>query len=112
MKPTTILTLAAFGVLGWFGYHKVYKPRMEAKAESRQLHKAFFRAVLDGDCDRVKRLLEAGVDVQAKDDQGRTALEISANKGWSALTKMLQTHAKKIQPEPQKPRTRSWWPFG
>ena len=50
---------------------------------------ALHRAAKAGDLDGLKTALEAGVDVDARDDQGWTALMYAANKGYTLLVQLL-----------------------
>ena len=101
MRPRIILVLAAAGALGWIGYTKLYKPDRERDKKARQLEEAFLQAVLQGDCPRAERLLEAGVDINAKDRHGRNAFEIAASQGWTSVTEMLKSHVAKVRPVSQ-----------
>ena len=101
MKPRIILVLAAAGTLGWIGYTKLYKPNRERDNKVRQLEEAFLQAVLKGDCPRAERLLEAGVDINAKDRHGRNAFEIAASQGWISMTEMLKSRLAKVRPVSQ-----------
>jgi len=101
MKPRIILVLAAVGVLGWFGYSKIYKADRAKGSEARQLEEAFLQAVLKGDCSRAERLIEAGVDLNVTDCHGRNAFEIAASQGWTAMSEMLRLRAAKVRPVSQ-----------
>ena len=95
MNLKVILIPIALGVLGWIGYTQVYRPHRQESQEKRQLEEAFLRAVLEGDRQQVERLLDAGVDVNAKDKYGRTAVEIAASQGWTQMVEMLQKRSAK-----------------
>ncbi|MBA7493532.1 hypothetical protein ES702_04091 [subsurface metagenome] len=51
--------------------------------------KAFFDSVFAGDYAEVKRLIEEGTDVNAKDEFGFTALLFTARAGHTDITKLL-----------------------
>lgn len=51
--------------------------------------KALVRAALDGHTDEVQALLDKGVDVNAVDKRGSTALMVAAWKGHSDIVKLL-----------------------
>jgi hypothetical protein len=51
--------------------------------------KVFFNAVESGDYDEVKRLVEAGADVNAKDNYGYTALMLATQQGHTEVIKLL-----------------------
>ena len=49
----------------------------------------FFQAVKSGDYAEVKRLTEAGVDINAQDNEELTALMYSSLKGYPEIVKLL-----------------------
>jgi uncharacterized sulfatase len=50
---------------------------------------AFYKSALDGFATEVSRMLESGIDVNAKDSDGRTALMYSAYNGHTAVMQLL-----------------------
>jgi predicted negative regulator of RcsB-dependent stress response len=97
MKLRTIVVLVMLGVLGWIGYSRFYKPYRQENAEQKQLEEAFLKAVLEGDVHRAERLLDAGVDINAKDKYGRTAIQIATGQGWNQMVKLLQARSAKAR---------------
>lgn len=104
MSLRTVLPALILAGLGWFAYREYYKPYAEARHRKKELQEAFFEAVLRGDVQRAERLLEAGVDINAKNRHGRTAFEIAAGQGWREMVEMLQRRARKAANVDQRPR--------
>ena len=57
--------------------------------EERESGKVFFRSVRIGDYTEVKRLIEQGADVNAKDYYGATALMAASEIGYAEVAKLL-----------------------
>lgn len=85
MKTTTVLSLFALCVLGWFGY-TYYTDHYLPDRERRQ---AFLRAVETGNLIDARRLLDEGVDVNTKNDRGLTPLQIAAAQGNKTMVDLL-----------------------
>ena len=49
-------------------------------------------AIVKNDVAEVKRLLETGADVNAKDENGWTPLHLAARKGYTGIVKLLRKH--------------------
>ncbi len=64
------------------------KQEMSAE-ELAAAKKEFFKAAEAGDIGSIKELIEAGVDVKAKDENGRTALHKAAEKDHFEIVKLL-----------------------
>ena len=88
-KP--ILGFLFAGAMFWLWYDQDYRPKAQAREKTQKLEQAFFQAVAEGDCVRARRLLDAGVNVNAADPAGRTALQIAASRGPGQMTELLQT---------------------
>lgn len=53
-------------------------------------HSAFIQAIENGDAHVLQLLVDkCGVDIEAKDDDGRTILEISDSRGWDEGSDIL-----------------------
>jgi ankyrin repeat protein len=52
-------------------------------------NEAFFKAVNEGDRELVSSFIKAGIDINAKEDDGRTALLIAAEKGDAGMAALL-----------------------
>jgi ankyrin repeat protein len=52
-------------------------------------NEAFFKAVNGGDRELVASFIKAGIDINAKEEDGRTALLIAAEKGDAAMAALL-----------------------
>jgi len=52
-------------------------------------NEAFFKAVSEGDRELVGSFIKAGIDVNAKEDDGRTALLIAAENGDSGMAALI-----------------------
>jgi len=50
----------------------------------------FFQAVQDGNVAEIKRLIEAGADVNAQDNEGYTALMFASKNGHKEIVKLLK----------------------
>lgn len=65
-----------------------HKAEIEQKGVSCS-NEAFFKAVNEGDRELVASFIKAGIDINAKEDDGRTALLIAAEKGDAAVAALL-----------------------
>lgn len=56
------------------------------------MNKAWERAVLSGDHEAVRALLQSGADVNARDRYGQTALMLAAHRGHAVIVDVLIEH--------------------
>jgi ankyrin repeat protein len=54
-----------------------------------QLNERLFQAIRKGDLEAVKKAIEAGADVNAEDEDGRTLLHTAALRGHTEIAKVL-----------------------
>lgn len=60
-----------------------------AKRKQRRLDEAFFMAVKAGGIREMYKLLVEGANVDARDDNGQTALMLAAHLGWTPVVERL-----------------------
>ena len=59
-------------------------------------NEAFFKAVNDGDRELVALFIKAGIDINAKEEDGRTALLIAAEKGDAGIAALLADNGAEV----------------
>lgn len=62
---------------------------MLKKFQTQVHNKAFLDAAKNGKDDAVKKYIASGVDIEAKDDAGRTALYLASSKSHTSTVKLL-----------------------
>jgi len=62
---------------------------IETSESTPELYSELFRAVNFNDYDEVKWLIEAGVDIEARNNEGRTALMLASRGGHTYVVKLL-----------------------
>jgi len=67
---------------------ETHKAEMERKGIPFS-HEAFFKAVNEGDLELVASFIKAGIDINAKEEDGRTSLLIAAEKGDAGMAALL-----------------------
>ncbi|HCS22984.1 MAG TPA: ankyrin repeat domain-containing protein [Alphaproteobacteria bacterium] len=60
-----------------------------AKKQPPSVHSNFLKAARDGDFDGVRHYFEEGASLSARDEQGRTAMHIAAERGFSKTIELL-----------------------
>lgn len=60
-----------------------------AKKQRSTVHTAFMKAARDGDYDGVRYYFEEGASLETRDEQGRTAMHIAAERGFSKTIELL-----------------------
>ena len=81
---TLILVLAVLIIIG--GCATTPKTQEEREGVEPEV---FFRSVMNGDFAEVKRLIEEGVDINARDNEGHTTLMYAAGYGHTEVAKLL-----------------------
>jgi beta-lactamase regulating signal transducer with metallopeptidase domain len=72
------------------------RTKSETATELGEKHSgALHHAVTDGDIERVKSLIAQGVDINAKDKEGRTALTLAKEKDYKEIIELLRKHEAK-----------------
>jgi len=67
-----------------------------ARKQPPSVHAAFLKAARDGDFDGVRHFFEEGASLESRDDQGRTAMHIAAERGYSRTIELLVELGAKI----------------
>ena len=60
-----------------------------AKKQASSVHVAFMKAARDGDFEGVRHYFEEGASLESRDEQGRTAMHIAAERGFSKTINIL-----------------------
>ncbi len=60
-----------------------------AKKQGSSVHVAFMKAARDGDFEGVRHYFEEGASLESRDEQGRTAMHIAAERGFSKTINIL-----------------------
>lgn len=60
-----------------------------AKKQRSNVNTAFMKAARDGDFDGVRYYFDEGASLETRDDQGRTAMHVAAERGYSKTIELL-----------------------
>lgn len=75
----------------------------EIKADKVDVQDLFFRAVRLGSCEATEVLLRSGADVWARDERGRTAMQVAQAGGHARLYQLLSSRIWSEEPAGRKP---------
>jgi ankyrin repeat protein len=72
--------------------YKAREARIRAKKEKERVNKLFLESVTEGNASQAERLLKAGAELDAKNEDGNTPLVIAAERGHLEVAKVLIEH--------------------